>query len=365
MHTKSLFISLLILASAAFAAEAEEGYTYTLYLKNREVTTENVEIRVLVDGHASAYDRLRPGDVEAVRTIELTLEPGKHRRRGRAHYFQANEGRKMRKSAFLIAACVLAVAAAAFGRFGSVVNSWMSPQRGHYPEDCTGLAWDGAYIWCSVHHGIGYAPYMYRCRPSDGSVVSSFRSGFNDDLRGYGMCHRKIGGTNYLDVVVCDRNAYEYYIYRYDYRGSITGRMKLQVPVAMGLFHDGSNFWVTRPKDPLSVVYKLNANGSPLSSFVLNKEGYPLGICQQGDFFWLSIDYYGPPGFYGGYKVRRSGSVVASFLAPGISQYTYDCTFDGEYLWIASFTNMVYQVDVSNAPAVVPTSVGRIKALFR
>jgi hypothetical protein len=75
-----LACALALATAAAFAAvAAEEGYTYTLYLKNREVTTENVEIRVLVDGHASAYDRLRPGDVEAERTIELTLEPGKHR----------------------------------------------------------------------------------------------------------------------------------------------------------------------------------------------------------------------------------------------------------------------------------------------
>jgi hypothetical protein len=43
----------------------------------------------------------------------------------------------------------------------------------------------------------------------------------------------------------------------------------------------------------------------------------------------------------------------------------YDCTFDGKYLWLVADSKMVYCCDVSNAPAVQPASVGRIKALYR
>lgn len=66
---------------APFAAEAaeEEGYTYTLYVKNRDLTTENVDVSVFVDRKPAAREQLRPGDVEDVCTVELALEPGPHR----------------------------------------------------------------------------------------------------------------------------------------------------------------------------------------------------------------------------------------------------------------------------------------------
>jgi hypothetical protein len=67
-------------ASAAFAETAEEeGYTYTLYVKNRDLTTENVDVSIFVDRKPAAREQLRPGDVEDVCTIKLELEPGSHR----------------------------------------------------------------------------------------------------------------------------------------------------------------------------------------------------------------------------------------------------------------------------------------------
>jgi archaellum component FlaG (FlaF/FlaG flagellin family) len=63
---------------AASAAE-EEGYTYTLYVKNRDLTAENVDVTVYVDRKFATRETLRFGDVEDVLTIELELEPGSHR----------------------------------------------------------------------------------------------------------------------------------------------------------------------------------------------------------------------------------------------------------------------------------------------
>ncbi len=77
-------ITIVVLAAALgipFAAEAaeEEGYTYTLYVKNRDLTAENVDVTVFVDRKPAAREQLRFGDVEEVRAIELELEPGSHR----------------------------------------------------------------------------------------------------------------------------------------------------------------------------------------------------------------------------------------------------------------------------------------------
>jgi hypothetical protein len=67
-------------ASVALAEAAEEeGYAYTLYVKNRELTTENVDVSVFVDRRPAAREQLRFGDVEDVCTVELALEPGTHR----------------------------------------------------------------------------------------------------------------------------------------------------------------------------------------------------------------------------------------------------------------------------------------------
>ena len=77
-------ITIVVLVAAlgvpfAAAAGEEEGYTYTLYVKNRDLTTENVDVSVFVDRKFATREQLRFGDVEDVRTIKLELEPGSHR----------------------------------------------------------------------------------------------------------------------------------------------------------------------------------------------------------------------------------------------------------------------------------------------
>ena len=270
------------------------------------------------------------------------------------------------RSEILLAIIAALTAGAAFAGFGDVICSWRVPKKGSGLERCEGLAWDGTYLWCNVEHGSVYDPYMYRCRSSDGSVVSSFPSGFNNYVRGFGMCHRKVRGVDVLEVIVWDSRPQQSSLYRYSFAGSITQRTEIRLPVSIhGVYYDGVSFWVTDPDESGSYVYRLNESGVPLSSFKVNQPGDANGVCKQADFLWFSIDYYGGPSFYGAYKARPNGSVVASFRPREFGQYSYDCTFDGEYLWVVSDSFMVFCVDVSNAPAVLPASVGRIKALYR
>jgi hypothetical protein len=268
----------------------------------------------------------------------------------------------MSKHTAIILALLLS-AAAAGADFGDRVCFWKAPQKSTTVERCTGLAWDGNYIWCFVDHHVGNS-YFYRCRPSDGSVVSSFSTGLGYDFHGRGMCYRRVGGNNFLDIMVYEDTVYNYFVYRYNFAGSLVASASTNIHAA-GIYHDGSDYWMVQGGSPGSTIFKVNTDFVPISSFVVSEPGAPKGICKQSDFFWVSVEQNNPPYFDGPFKVSSNGSVVASFENMLLSQYMFDCTFDGEYLWIVGGSNMVSCWDVSNAPAVAPASIGKIKALYR
>jgi hypothetical protein len=263
----------------------------------------------------------------------------------------------MRKIIFVAVLSALAVAPA-LAEFGEVIRSWYAPGKGN----CWGVAWDGEYIWCNVGR-TGDPDMMYRCVPSNGSVVSSFETVFSLFILGRTMCYRTWSGRPVLDVSVWDSIGEEDIIIRYYPNGSIADRTGVQLPGGArmsGICFDGSNNWVTDPEEVASKIYKLNDRGVPISSFTLNKPGNTMGITKQDDFFWFTISVHGS--FSGFYKTRSNGSVVASFKTSGSS--SMDCTYENKHLWVTD-SDRVYCYDVSNAPAVAPASLGRVKALFR
>ena len=61
---------------------------------------------------------------------------------------------------------------------------------------------------------------------------------------------------------------------------------------------------------------------------------------------------------------KSNGSVMASFQCP--DSQAPDLAFDGLYLWVSGFTSkMIYRVDIEYTKSVTPTSLGKVKALFR
>jgi hypothetical protein len=201
---------------------------------------------------------------------------------------------------------------------------------------------------------------MYKCVASSGSVVSSFETGFGNYIRGGGMCYRLWAGRPCLEVAVRDEITDGSFLFRYAFNGSIVDRLRVRLPGNVGfsgVYFDNYNDWIPRGEETGSKIYKIDDLGSPISSFTLNRPGRTYGITKQGDFFWFTIwDSYN-----GAYKTRPNGSVVASFESPGLP---FDCTYENNHLWVSSGST-ISCYDVSNAPAVLPASVGRIKALFR
>ncbi|MGD8719380.1 MAG: hypothetical protein PVH29_11245 [Candidatus Zixiibacteriota bacterium] len=258
----------------------------------------------------------------------------------------------MNKHIAIISALLL-LATAAFADFGDVLCSWDAPGEGY----CAGVAWDGEYIWCNKH-STTYQDMMYRCVASNGSVVSSFETVFGNYFRASGICYRLWSGSPCIEAAVADTLADEYFLYRHNFNGSVVNRLQVHLPGGVGfssVFYDGQNDWVCEPNAPRSNAYKINGGGSAVSSFTVNQPGATYGITKQGDYFWFPTDSADV------YKTRPNGSVVASFKTIAS---LHDCTYANKKLWV-SFGDEIFCFDVSNAPAVAPASIGKIKALYR
>jgi hypothetical protein len=273
------------------------------------------------------------------------------------------EARIMRKLIFVAAVFALAITPA-LADFGDIVCSWKAPTKTGYTPYCLGLAWDGKYIWCNCRYGTGMSSDIYRCIPSTGSPISSFHTYYEYNKISGAANYRKFGSVDIIELVVYYQYEREQYIYRLNFKGEILGTVKIQrPPYVIGIADDGADNWaVGLNSGYLPGVYKLNSAGSAISSFGLREADYN-GIAIQGDFFWVSVEDNGQYETYGAYKVRPGGSIAASFGHFG--QTILDCTYENNHLWLVTDNNIVRCVDVSNAPAVAPASLGRVKALFR
>ena len=269
----------------------------------------------------------------------------------------------MRKVIFIAAVSALAITPA-LAEFGDVICSWKAPTKSGYTPYCRGLAWDGKYIWCNCRYGTGMSSDIYRCIPSTGSPVSSFHTYYEYNKISGAANYRKLRGVDIIELLVLHEFERQRYIYRLNFKGEILGSVKVTNPrYVWGIADDGTDNWVVGATSAyLPGVFKLNSAGSAVSSFGLPDAEY-YGIAIQGDFFWVSVINNGQYPTYGAYKIRRNGSIVASF--GGFQRFVFDCAYENNHLWLVTDNNIVRCVDVSNAPAVAPASLGKVKALFR
>lgn len=269
----------------------------------------------------------------------------------------------MSKVLVAIVGCAVLVSAA-LADFGDIICSWKAPTRAGFTSYCRGLAWDGKYLWCNVRYSPGESSDIYRCVPSTGSAVSSFHTYYYYGKISDGANYRKYRGADCIELAVYDQLDRFSYIYRANFKGEIIERVRVVNPRwFVSLAYDGTYNWLlgtTTTYKP--ALFKLNSAGSMVYSFNLPDAEYH-GVAIQGDFFWVSVMYSGQYPTFGAYKVLTGGSVVASF--GGFGQLIFDCTYENNHLWIVTDNNIVRCVDVSNAPAVLPASVGRIKVLFK
>jgi hypothetical protein len=244
----------------------------------------------------------------------------------------------------LAVSVAVAAAAAAWGAWGEVVSSFPAPgsQAGGLAFDGThlwfadytntsstiykmttsggyegqwvkpwpyvmGLAWDGTYLWADSLS----TRYVYQVNTSDMSVVSSFY-GPSAHMMGMGCDGDYLYVNDWQDVRVA--------------KVTYAGSMRQLIPV------------------------------SPPS---------PSGVTIIDEYLWTTTrDYWNPPNALCVQAYKSNGSAIASFQCP--DSQAMDLAFDGIYLWVSGFTTKtIYCVDIEYTKSVNPTSLGKVKALFR
>jgi len=201
---------------------------------------------------------------------------------------------------------------------GSVENAFALPP----PPDSnySGLAYtaDGS-LWIAN----STVDLLYRLDAETGSVKKSFGL-YGEDIRGLAAKHNPATGGPILGIWA--RNSRPKAVTLYDH---LTGEIKERW------------FW--------------NPGGADIG-WLYGKELIFAGLTQGSGYF---VQVFKPP-----------GEIVATFPAPAPCP-VYGCAYYEGYLWLSTsrtettYQAYIWQVDVRELISVAPTSIGRVKALFR
>lgn len=110
-------------------------------------------------------------------------------------------------------------------------------------------------------------------------------------------------------------------------------------------------------------IYVMKMSRSITSSFNVPS------VCMMYDiaYDWRNGLLWGAVNASGGsvpfWGVNTSGSLVASFNVN--MSNSYGLTYAGEYLWAGTTAGRIYRIHCPNNLNVEPSSVGKVKALFR
>lgn len=217
----------------------------------------------------------------------------------------------------------------------SVVNAFEAP------DNASGLAWDGSYLWCGAYGVNGDT--IFKLDSNDGTILKKIRWGQSVDS--YGLTFDQ------GDLWVNDHISGTDSIFRID---TITGARITALPAhkeyMAGLANDGTHLWHCVYYSPDGRAYYIDkTNGNALDSIDIFELPQPWGAAWDGEYLWVCND-----GNYGGshsiYKVNvATKQIVDSLESPG--ERPWGLTWDGNYLWVvaqgtSSTGHVAYQIDL-------------------
>jgi hypothetical protein len=259
----------------------------------------------------------------------------------------------LRKVFLLVGVGIVAcIAGSAFGGVGSVISSFAwSEARNIYR--------DGNYVYSVA--GVN----TLRRYTVGGSLLGTVAL---SRLTAPGDADHAPAGPGYLGVVESANSIFEYRIANGSFVRSVpTGSTTL----GYAYFPAGAYVYVHRGTYS-NVVYRCRTTGSIVSSFTVSSSAGPIAATNRfndraGDYVIVGSRIALSASVYTG-----AGSFVRSIVMPAA---TYGCVCGpgapssrGTTYWcnLRMGTNFyAYQIDLGNATAVAPASLGKVKALFR
>ncbi len=259
----------------------------------------------------------------------------------------------MKKLFMTTAAALYALAAfCAWGEVGSVISSFAW-------SDARNIFYDGSYAYSVAD------PNLLRTYNFNGSLVKSVRL---TGLTGPADADHSALGEGYL-ALLDGKNVLRDYVVS---TGSLARSVEFSDNTGYGYAPGGAYMYVATG----TYVHRCTTAGSLVSSFRIMGP-YIGGLAAMSSFEGRSGNYavvavwaYDSDV---GMVYTGSGSMVGTFSVPGT---TYGCVCGpgrppsfGTTFWcnseVGAGRRYAYQLDLGNGTAVAPTSLGRIRALFR
>jgi len=245
----------------------------------------------------------------------------------------------------------------AFAYLGQVVASFRAPAN--YPL-ALARANSNAYMWAYCNA----APYrIYRINSETGSVYGSWVSPQGSGTGGLAFSYGGTPGGNYLWIgsITTDR----VYMCNYDtgsvYRSWSAGHDPFGLaPQATADGGYNPQSIISSDTSPRYAWYHNPMTGSIIRSHTIGASVFDIAWDWRNRLVWGGT---GNPGIVYGWNT--SGSVVSTFRAP--SPFPYALTYLGEYLWVGCTTpsHFIYKCHCPSTVSVAPSSVGRIRSIFK
>jgi hypothetical protein len=262
----------------------------------------------------------------------------------------------MKKTA-LIFLCSLLTALPALAYLGQVVASFRAPAN--YPL-ALARANSNAYMWVFCNS----TPYhIYRINSETGSVYDSWISRLGSGTRGLAFSYGgdPVGNYLWMGNANTDRVHMCNYVNGSTYRSWSAGHDPFGLaPQAMADGGYNPQSIITTDTSPRYAWYHNPTTGSIISSHALSATVYDVAWDWRNALIWG-----GAPGAGVAYGWNTSGSLMATFRTP--DPYPYAFTYNAYYLWVGCTlpNHHIYKIHCPVGVAVAPSSLGKVKAVFR
>lgn len=221
-------------------------------------------------------------------------------------------------------------------------SEWTIEATYEIPQNASGLAWDGTYLYCGIYGVDGER--IYRIDPATGDYTLHFNAPIED---AYGLTY---DGTHFWSVSQEGSSSDPAQAIQFDDEGNEISQFLLQAHYMSGIAYDGGDFWTAAYYDPDGHLYKTDDEGNVLNDFAA-PDNQPWDLAVEGDNLWMA-DTWGNAI----YQIdKTTGELLATFASE--HEGPSGITWDGQYLWYIDegqgSNSWLYKVNLSGSGSPV------------